>query len=161
MSYDVLLRFQSADKRFGVVIPRSILEQMHKMCTKALPNETGGILIGSYSDDHAWAKISEISDAPDGSIHRPGSFVRNGQPLLTRLEKLWKKNQYYVGEWHYHPRSSSSPSKTDQHTMQSLSKNDSLHCPEPIMVIVGGEPSEWSLYVAVFVKDELVVLEPL
>ncbi len=127
---------------------------MQEMCAKALPNETGGVLIGRYSEDCRWAEITGITSAPAGSTHHRYSFVRAQGKLLTLLDSLWKKNEYYIGEWHFHPEALPSPSSTDVNTMHMLSKNSKLHCPEPILIIIGGNEKCWSYHVSVFSNGE-------
>ena len=78
--------------------------------------------------------------------------------LLPLLDSFWKKDQYYIGEWHFHPYSSPFPSATDLQTMHSLSEEEYLHCPEPILIIVGGKPSAWAYHVSVFASGRQVIL---
>ncbi len=149
MRCDGLICFQSDDMSYGVKISLKNIRYMHELCMNALPNETGGILVGYYSDDCAWAKITKIIGPPAGSTHRPRFFLRNSGSLLKMLESLWQKNQYYIGEWHYHPFSSPLPSTTDLQTMHNLSVDKKLHCPEPIMIIIGGAPQKWTQHIVV------------
>lgn len=71
---------------------------------------------------------------------------------------MWKKRQYYLGEWHYHPNASPRPSKLDIETMLKLSKSEELHCPEPILLIVGGNSENWYHYIGVHLKNGQVEL---
>lgn len=152
------IEFQSLDKEYGVRISLENMSCIEELCSKALPNETGGILIGQYSDDCRWAEISIVTKPPVGSVQLRRSFTRAGKTLLPVLDSLWEKNQYYVGEWHFHPYLQPYPSKTDLQTMYKLSRNKQLHCPEPILIIVGGEPSVWTYHVSIFMGDNQIIL---
>lgn len=152
------LEYKNYDGSYSVRIPTSVLTKMHECCVASFPYETGGILIGSYSEDCSWANITQICGASKNSIRRRRSFVRLGQDYLPILSNLWDKNQYYLGEWHFHPRSSAEPSVTDINTMMKLSHNRELHCPEPLLIVVGGEPQKWDLSVSVFSNQSKIVL---
>ena len=152
------IEFQSLNKSYGIRISFENILYIEKLCAMSLPNETGGILIGQYSSDCKWAEITNITKPPVGSIQRRGSFTRSGKTLLPLLDSFWKKDQYYIGEWHFHPYSSPFPSATDLQTMHSLSEEEYLHCPEPILIIVGGKPSAWAYHVSVFASGRQVIL---
>ena len=152
------IEFHSLNKSYGIRISFENILYIEKLCAMSLPNETGGILIGQYSSDCKWAEITNITKPPVGSIQRRGSFTRSGKMLLPLLDSFWKKDQYYIGEWHFHPYSSPFPSATDLQTMHSLSEEEYLHCPEPILIIVGGKPSAWAYHVSVFASGRQVIL---
>lgn len=141
--------YESCNKNFGVKIPDQLLRHLHDLCEKSYPYETGGILIGRYSEDLKWAKIVAATGAATASKRSFCSFTRGSQGLAVLLNRLWEKHQYYLGEWHYHPNASPRPSGLDSETMFKLSKNEDLHCPEPILLIVGGNPANWHQYVGV------------
>ena len=86
------------------------------------------------------------------------STISNASSACIRNVLVAKKDQYYIGEWHFHPYSSPFPSATDLQTMHSLSEEEYLHCPEPILIIVGGKPSAWAYHVSVFASGRQVIL---
>jgi proteasome lid subunit RPN8/RPN11 len=45
-------------------------------------------------------------------------------------------DNYYLGEWHYHPRGSAEPSEIDIAQMINISKSHSWQCPEPLLIII-------------------------
>lgn len=109
-------------------------------CAKAENTETGGIIIGYYSDDSTTAVITEFSQPPKDSILRSHWFVRGVNGLRDLLINRWNhptKQTYYIGEWHYHPVPFVTPSETDFQEMKSISRLHKYRCKEPIMVIVG------------------------
>ena len=152
------LEYMSSDGSFGVSLPVAVLKKMHQECTNALPNETGGILVGSYSKDLKFAIIGNMLGKSKNSILRRSSFTREGHDYLQALDQLWTKNQYYLGEWHYHPLSSPSPSSRDTETMKTLSQDKGLNCPEPVLIIIGGGKNTWTISVSVFVNGKRIVL---
>lgn len=161
MSYDSQYMYESSNGNYGVIIPTIVIGRIKEMCARSIPNETGGILIGKYSKDCKWAEIIDATSPPEGSEHSARSFVRCGEKILCFLNQLWEQNQYYVGEWHYHPNFSPIPSGIDLRTIYKFSKNKKLNCPEPVMLIIGGNPSNWSEHIAVYVKDQEIILHKL
>jgi integrative and conjugative element protein (TIGR02256 family) len=104
--------------------------------------ETGGILVGHYSADLALAHLTGLVPAPSDSIAKRFSFQRGIRGLQQVLRKLWREKKYYLGEWHFHPDGSASPSPTDRDQMRSIADAFDYRCPEPVILIVGGNPPE-------------------
>jgi len=142
--------YESNDGRFGVKLSSQTFQALHELCAKFHSFETGGILIGNYSSDLKWAEITAISGAPTDSRQTLFSFTRNDQGIIALLRRAWKKQKFYLGEWHYHPDSSPRPSALDMKTMFKLSDSEDLHCPESILLIVGGSVSAWRHYIGVY-----------
>ena len=69
--------------------------------------------------------------------------------MQIKLDTLWKDNQYYLGEWHYHPNSSPTPSRSDIEQMLSLSHDKKL-------IILGGNKDNWLLNVIVIANEKIV-----
>ncbi|HMP03958.1 MAG TPA: Mov34/MPN/PAD-1 family protein [Gemmatales bacterium] len=147
--------FRSPDKRFGVQISEGELAKAVKQCVKAGRNETGGILVGRYTAAHDCAVVTSASDAPQDSRAGGTWFSRGVAGLQRWLNGLWKSKAFYLGEWHFHPFALASPSGDDLAEMRSISTTESYHCPEPILMIVGGDPKmEWHVKVFVYLPDE-------
>ena len=140
MSENKYTTYVSEDKRYGVVLKATHIQKMLDECKKNLPNETGGILIGRYNEKHNLALISKIIPSPSDSTAGRTWFHRGVNGIKSRLKKLWKENYYYLGEWHFHPYSSPKPSSTDISQIKKISKDKKYYCPEPILIIVGGNP---------------------
>lgn len=148
--------FKSAYGRYGVSFEVTIFEKMLYECMTASCNETGGILWGMYSDNLDNAVVTGFSKAPSDSISSRFSFKRGVIGLQQLLQSLWKKTnrEYYLGEWHFHPFSSSTASSTDTRQMFVHANNRELQCPEPIMIIIGGDPCcDWSVNITVYTQE--------
>jgi len=79
--------------------------------------------------------------------------VRGVKGLETLLKRFWSKNEYYLGEWHYHPNASASPSMQDISQMKEISRSIHYQCPEPVLLIIGGDYNEYEIRVFVSVKN--------
>lgn len=137
------LLFINTETNLKINLPDDQINILHLFCDESNPYETGGILIGKYSDDSLTAHISEISNSPNDSVKKKTIFKRGVKGLQKRLDALWKDSYYYLGEWHYHPNSLPTPSSSDIKQMVSLSQNKKLNCPEPILIIIGGNKNHW------------------
>ena len=138
------LHFQSADGKFGLSVPEDVVKELLKYCQDAEDVETGGIIIGRYSDDQVTAVVDRVTGPPPDSKHLFTRFLRGVQGLQALLNRVWSKpeRQYYLGEWHYHPRPNPAPSAEDIGQMQEIAKSERYACPEPVLLIVYGQPSD-------------------
>lgn len=156
MSQD-LIAFEawSANGRLGVRLRASVMTAIRSFCVSADPNETGGILIGRYVENHRLAEIVQaVGPTPDSRAGRTW-FWRGTKGLQELLDRLWiNEGLYYLGEWHYHVRSSPAPSPTDDEQMYEISRDPSWSCPEPILLIMSWNGSSaWSTAVFIYRRD--------
>lgn len=134
--------FWSEDRQFGVRCAEEVLHHMLWACQQSSPNETGGILIGFYEETLDCARVTAASSAPSDS-RKSGTWFRRGTyGLQSWLNGLWqRKRLFYVGEWHFHPFASPTPSRIDIQHMEEIATTPSYHCPEPLLIIIGGDIS--------------------
>jgi len=137
--------FRSIDNRFGLDLPGSVLAAMAQECARRPSVETGGILAGRYDKELRIAKISVATAPPPDSEGGRAWFRRGTAGLKRLLDQLWKIGDYYLGEWHYHPGASPQPSTQDLDQLRIISSDPRYACPEPVMVILGGQPPNHSL----------------
>jgi integrative and conjugative element protein (TIGR02256 family) len=132
----------SMDGRFGLDLHQPVLDDVLRQCERSYPMETGGILIGHYSADLTLAQVTDVVPAPGDSTSKRFSFERGIRGLQSVLQRLWAERKYYLGEWHFHPGNSPQPSSTDFEQMRRISTSGGYHCPEPVILVVGGTPPE-------------------
>jgi integrative and conjugative element protein (TIGR02256 family) len=154
------LIYVSDNREYAVEIDSNLLNDIFIECKKSSDYETGGILIGNYSDDMRNAVIRSISKAPIDSRSGKASFKRGVKGLINLLDKKWNESgEYYLGEWHFHPNNSSQPSGTDIRQMKELCKNKRLKCPEPILLIIGGNSIVgWNISLHIFKNNAVIEL---
>jgi integrative and conjugative element protein (TIGR02256 family) len=150
------LEFWSEDHRFGFQIAKETMAHILKMCEVSKAHETGGILVGFYTTAHDCAVVTAVSKAPSDSQSGRMRFVRGARGLQRWLEYLWRRKQhYYLGEWHFHPYGFPYPSQTDIERMSRIADTVHYRCPEPVLLIVGGDPTaKWNLKAYVFPKGK-------
>lgn len=150
-----LHKYRNPERGLEVEFDETILNEMLKECASYGKYETGGILAGYYDDSLKKAVIVGSSTAPKDSRHMRSRFHRGVKGLKSWLKEKWDEEKaYYLGEWHFHPFFSSDMSPVDIKQMKEISKDKSYHCPEPILIIIGGDPNNaYSVSIAVFISS--------
>ncbi len=146
----------SPDKKYGVRIPAKVLNKITRRCIAAGENETGGILTGYYNKRRDCAIVTNCSVPGTDSVCKRSRFYRGIAGLQQWLLELWqrRRREFYLGEWHSHPYSQPIPSTDDTNQMVAISKDERYKCPEPILLLVGGDPrSECRCKVHVYVRS--------
>jgi len=130
---------QTADGTFAVEFHASVLNTLDRHCHQAQSSETGGILVGRYSDDLSLAIVLEATPPPPDSRRGYSWFVRGVNGLRDTLGERWRAEErtYYVGEWHFHPVDHVEPSGDDFSQMREISRAKDYDCREPLLLIVG------------------------
>lgn len=147
--------YQSEDEKYGLEIDKDSINRILEYCQKASPKETGGIVIGYYSVDSKWAIITDITGPPKDSVCKNRYFYRGIKGLQKLLDLKWEKRKsYYLGEWHFHPNYLAESSRIDNIQMMHFANDRLLNCPEPLLLIVGGDPKrKWEIKAYVFVGE--------
>ena len=159
MNYNDAMEFWSSDRRFGLQISQGEFSKILNDCRASQGHETGGILVGHYTEAHDCARITVVTTAPIDSKKSRMSFMRGVHGLKNILDDLWhKKKEYYLGEWHFHPFAAPSPSGTDIAQMNEIARTSSYECPEPVMLLLGGDPvNDWNVRAFVFPKGKQMI----
>ena len=152
------MTLRTDDGRFSAIISPAIIDRLLQLCREAGTVETGGILVGRYTPNHNTAIVTEASGPPSDSRRRAKAFFRGVKGLQAWLSRLWLgRREYYLGEWHFHPFASPVASGTDMEQLRDFSQDAFLRCPEPVMLIIGGDPSSsWTLKAYISPKNERV-----
>lgn len=132
---------QTADCEFAVELQGSVLKALDQYCSDAGSLETGGILIGYYTNGSLLAIIREATPPPPDSKRGRSQFERGVTGLRKLLGKRWlaKERTFYLGEWHFHPASCVEPSSQDFAQMIEISQARRYDCKEPLLLILGNK----------------------
>lgn len=73
------------------------------------------------------------------------------------LKKIWdKKEEYYLGEWHFHPADVKTPSSKDVLQMKKISEDKRFNCKEPLLLIFSrNNKDEYHLEVSLFIGSTI------
>lgn len=118
--------------------------------------ETGGILIGRYSSSLNDVYINEMMGAPSDSNAGFSWFVRGIKGLGEYLKKKWSQTEeYYLGEWHYHPANVPYPSLQDVSQLRRISTDERFKCKEPILIVVSKNNEGYNVSVSLLIGSKI------
>lgn len=108
-----------------VLLAKDLKEEISSILQFKGNCETGGCLLGCYDKDRKYIYVIYQINEPKDSKSSPCSFVRGCYGLTDSIDDIRLKsgNQVrYIGEWHSHPKGSSSPSTTDKKQFKDMSE---------------------------------------
>ncbi|WKN44912.1 Mov34/MPN/PAD-1 family protein [Tunicatimonas pelagia] len=133
--------FWSPDRLFGLVISNEQVERIIAIAKRAGNCETGGVLIGCYTETLDCALLTQVVGPTQDSTAGRTWFRRGIRGLQPLIDYYWKsEHSYYLGEWHFHPFAPPTPSSQDLRQMKDIACSRSYNCPEPLLLIIGGDP---------------------
>lgn len=131
-----------------VKISPTLMEQLYSQRREKLPNETGGILIGSYDFSRNVCYIVDSIVSPPDSKEYPNAYIRGCKGLLehiSRIEECTIENLTYIGEWHSHPTASTKASSDDMVLLKSI-RDYTRSWGNPGCMLIVGE-GNYTLYI--------------
>lgn len=124
----------------------SAYDSMITEADSAYPNETGGVLLGYWSDAFAEAVITRSIGPGPQAVHRSVDFVPDDEYQLREIEFHYRNSgrlHTYLGDWHTHPKGNSYVSGTDRRTLKKIAFFPDARAPIPLMMILSNGP-HWS-----------------
>ncbi|MGA3267298.1 MAG: ThiF family adenylyltransferase [Verrucomicrobiota bacterium] len=118
-----------------------LLQKLAALRSKRLPNETGGVLLGSFDTHRRICSIIDMIPSPPDSKEWPTSYIRGCEGLAAKVVGVQERTLgqvNYVGEWHSHPEdASTNPSRDDLTAYSWLVGHMDTESLPGIMVIIG------------------------
>jgi len=131
---------------FRVTVSEEVLKTMCALRRAAMPNETGGVLLGSFDLSRAILHIVAALPAPPDSRQAPTYFIRGAKELRPRVDGINLRSAgmiNYVGEWHSHPKGAKAqPSGDDEEVFAHL-RNHLHPTGAPYVMAICGERETW------------------
>ena len=94
-----------------------LFQELSELRAAKLPNETGGVLVGSYDLPSKTVYVVDTIISPPDSEEWPTLYIRGSDGLQAQVSGLTEMTAgqlEYLGEWHSHPdRCSCMPSDDD------------------------------------------------
>lgn len=122
-------------------IDKNLLNEIYEFREYKLPNETGGILIGSYDMQRKIVYVVDTIYSPPDSLEWPTLYIRGCQGLSEKIKYIKKLSNgmlRYIGEWHSHPKNmSANPSEDDKEAFRALEDTMSKYNLPTLMLIAG------------------------
>jgi integrative and conjugative element protein (TIGR02256 family) len=118
----------------------AVHEKLLSIRASKLPNETGGVLLGSIDLSRKIVYVVDVLPSPPDSKEWPTLYIRGSEQLkeeIERVQKITAGNLEYVGEWHSHPNGvSARPSPDDLNVFTWLTELMDQESLPALMVIV-------------------------
>jgi proteasome lid subunit RPN8/RPN11 len=135
---------------WNIVIDAWILQRLAELRSGGLPNETGGVLLGTYDLPRKTVYVVDTIPSPPDSEEWPTLYIRGCQGLLEKITETTAQTAgqlEYVGEWHSHPDGfSCCPSADDFKVFSWMTDHMSVVGLPALMAIAGeGSASLWFL----------------
>ena len=129
-----------------VTFSQAVLDEMRERRRLALPNETGGILIGSFDLSRRVAHVVAALKAPEDSAQAPTYFIRGAKDLKPVVDDFVTASAgalCYIGEWHSHPDGAAArPSSDDEHVYAHLNRHLGP-TGAPFLMAIAGTDEVW------------------
>ena len=130
-----------------IILDSELVKKLSDFRMERLPNETGGVLLGSHDNGRQLIYIADALPSPPDSQERTTSYIRGVQGLEDRVRSISRVTGNmlgYVGEWHSHPAgSSATPSNRDKKLLKWVCEGMRVHGQPGLILVVGdGEQIE-------------------
>ncbi len=123
------------------------LHKVRSQRRERLPNETGGVLIGSFDMERRIVYVADALPLPPDSIEHPTLYIRGHVGLreeVGRISGLTAGRLEYVGEWHSHPPGFSSACSDDDRMLFGWLKEEIAQDGHPpVMLIIAEVECRW------------------
>jgi integrative and conjugative element protein (TIGR02256 family) len=109
------------------------------------PDETGGMLIGYWSDSGD-AVITDTIEGGPGAVRRPSRFLPDGNWQQERLDEIYIRSGRvltFLGDWHSHPLGGVRPSLRDRDTAKKVAKSKEARASQPLTLICAKREGHW------------------
>lgn len=129
-------------------ISRTVLDVITKEAIRALPLETGGVLIGYRSHDAAEVVITFATGPGPNAAHSRSEFIPDDEYQDRKIDELYEcsgRRHIYLGDWHTHPSGEKSLSFKDRRTLQRIAFHQGGSAGAPIMAVLAGNEHKWTL----------------
>ena len=89
-----------------ISVDEGLLQRLRRQRAERLPNETGGVLMGSFDAQRRIVHVVDMVPSPPDSEEWPTLYIRGAEGLADRVRQIQASTLHrlrYVGEWHSHP----------------------------------------------------------
>lgn len=122
-----------------------VLAELGRLRASKLPNETGGVLVGSFDLERKNVYLADVVPSPPDSQEWPMLYIRGCRGLKKEIDRITSQTDgalQYIGEWHTHPDGcSTAPSDDDMKVFGWLTEVMSREGLPSVMMIVGAQGS--------------------
>lgn len=131
----------STNDEWRIITDEAAFERLREWRAARLPNETGGVLLGSFDMERRLVYVTDGLPSPSNSREWPTIYIRGTAGLskeVNRIEQVTQGGLEYVGEWHSHPDGySAKPSNDDLKALEAISSVMWEDARPAVMFIIG------------------------
>ena len=98
---------ESQFDEWTAVIDEGLIAALRAMRDEKLPNETGGVLLGTIDLARRVVYVVDFIPSPPDSEEWPTCYIRGATGLKEQVERVHMSTGgqlHYLGEWHSHPK---------------------------------------------------------
>ena len=127
-----------------------LVEKVYQWRAERLPNETGGVLVGTYDMQRKIIYVVDTLPSPPDSKEYPTLYIRGAEGLKAAVKEVARRTAgmlEYVGEWHSHPEGHGPAlSDDDRDVLTWLTNLMAVDALPPLMLVAGDRYAfEWYL----------------
>jgi integrative and conjugative element protein (TIGR02256 family) len=115
------------------------VENLRAQATAAVPHETGGVLLGYWSETGD-VVVTHVIDAGRKAKRTRTTFEPDYVYQEKEIAKIYERSGRrlsYLGDWHSHPPGGGSTlSATDRRTLKTIAKCHAARAKDPVMILV-------------------------
>ena len=128
-------------EEWTVIFDSELLNTLALMRECRLPNETGGVLVGSRDRSRKILYVVDALPSPPDSEELKTSYIRGTKGLSEEVERIvhiTSSNLDYIGEWHSHPDGNKvEPSENDEKLLNWIRAGMEENGETGLMCIIG------------------------
>ena len=139
-----------APQRVIAWIAQSVVTAMTGEASARFPEETGGVLLGYWSQTEDDVVIHHAVGPGPNATHKRLRFHPDSQfheAEIARIYEMSGRRHTYLGDWHTHPRGGLRLSVRDLRTLSRIARTREARVSVPIMIILAGDEKEWKIAV--------------
>lgn len=125
-----------------LLVSEGVIEGIAEARKAAHPNETGGIIVGTWDRVRKRAYVAGHYDPPPDSVSARAGFVRGAVGVYQTLACVSLRtagNLGYIGEWHTHPPGHSSDPSDDDAILMEWIGDVLIYSDVPPLMLIAGE----------------------
>ena len=130
-----------------VWIEEDVADTLREEASFKYPLETGGVLLGYWVRPGWEAVILNVIGPGPKAVHERTWFKPDSEFHEREIARLFQETAgetLYLGDWHTHPDAAvPRPSPQDRRTVRRIAEELSAQAEQPLMLILGGAPTEW------------------
>lgn len=139
----------STSSGWTVKYDAALVEKLKQVRRDALPNETGGSIVGVTDLKTKTIVVVDVLPTPPDSQASSSHFIRGEEGQQAALEDAHRRTARvvdYLGEWHSHPDGCTSrPSQEDEKLLDTVHRKMSVEGLPALMVIVAKDETSFTV----------------